>query len=49
VAMPVRLAYSQSNGIYLEVGPYDLDRADIEVMRRAVAAYDAATGARPAE
>lgn len=47
VAMPVRLAYSQSNGIYLEVGPYDLDRADIEVMRRAVAAYDAATIARP--
>lgn len=47
VALPVRLAYSQASGFYLELGPYDLDRADIEVMRRAVAAYDAATIARP--
>lgn len=49
VAMPLRLAHSQANGFYLEVGPYDMDAADIAVLRKAVAAYDAATIARPAE
>ena len=46
VAMPLRLAYSQAAGWYLEVGPYDLDRADIEVLRAAITAYDAAVGRR---
>ena len=44
VSMPVRLVYDQAAGWHLQVGPYDLDRADIEVMRRAIAAYDAAVG-----
>lgn len=47
VSMPLRLAHSQACGYYLEVGPYDLDAAGIGVLRRAIAAYDAAT--RPAE
>ena len=42
--MPVRLSYSQAAGFYLELGPYDLDAADIGVLRRAIAAYDAAVG-----
>ena len=29
VAMPLRLAHSQANGWYLELGPYDLNAADI--------------------
>lgn len=47
VSMPVRLAHSQAAGMYLEVGPYDLDRTAIDALRRAVAAYDAAV--RPQE
>jgi hypothetical protein len=30
--------------MYIELGPYDLDAADILNLRRAIAAYDAATG-----
>ena len=44
VAMPLRLAYSQAAGWDLECGPYDLSRADIDRLRNAIAAYDAATG-----
>lgn len=43
-SMPVRLVFDQAAGLHLEVGPYDLDAADIDVMRRAIAAYDAAVG-----
>ena len=46
VAMPLRLAYSQAAGWYLEVGPYDFSRADIDRLRNAIAAYDAAVGNR---
>ena len=46
VAMPLRLAHSQANGWYLELGPYDLNAADILALRQAIAAYDAARGAR---
>lgn len=44
VAMPLRLAYSQAAGWYLECGPYDLAAADINRLREAIAAYDAAVG-----
>jgi hypothetical protein len=44
VSMPVRLAHSQAAGYYLEVGPYDLDAADIHRLRQAIAAYDKAVG-----
>lgn len=42
VTMPLRLAYSQGAGWYLEMGPYDLNTADIGRLREAIAAYDAA-------
>lgn len=44
VSWPVRFAHSQVAGFYLEIGPYDLDAADILNLRRAIAAYDAAIG-----
>lgn len=43
-SMPVRLAHDQAAGWHLEFGPYDLDRSDIELLRRAIAAYDKAVG-----
>jgi hypothetical protein len=43
VSMPLRLAHSQSAGFYLELGPYDLDAADIRRLREALDAYDRAT------
>lgn len=49
VAMPLRLVHDQAAGWQIELGPYNLDAADIGTLRRAIAAYDAATGARPAE
>lgn len=44
VSMPLRLAHSQGSGWHIEVGPYDLGRADIDRLRDAIAAYDAAVG-----
>lgn len=43
-SMPLRLTHNQAAGFILEVGPYDLDRADIDALRAAIVAYDAATG-----
>ncbi|ODR03783.1 hypothetical protein BHQ15_17800 [Mycolicibacillus koreensis] len=43
-SMPIRLTHNQAAGFILEVGPYDLDRADIDALRAAIVAYDAATG-----
>ncbi|MCW1821427.1 hypothetical protein A5731_04695 [Mycolicibacterium conceptionense] len=43
-SMPLRLAHDQGSDWYIELGPYDLDRAGIELLRRAIAAYDQATG-----
>jgi hypothetical protein len=40
VSMPLRLVYDQAAGWHLECGPYDLDRADIERLRAAIARYD---------
>ncbi|WP_142256612.1 hypothetical protein [Mycobacterium colombiense] len=42
-SMPVRLVHDQANGCHLELGPYSLDRCDIDVLRGAIAAYDEAT------
>ena len=47
VSMPMRLVYDQAAGWHLELGPYDLSRADIDRLRQAIAAFDAATA--PAE
>ncbi|MDG5772366.1 hypothetical protein [Mycolicibacterium fortuitum] len=44
-SMPLRLAHDQVQSWHIELGPYDLDRADIELLRRAIAAYDQAAGA----
>ncbi len=41
--MPVRLVHDQGAGWHLELGPYSLDRDDIERLREAIASYDAAT------
>jgi hypothetical protein len=38
--MDVRLAYDQDGGIYLEVGPFDLDETDIAVLKAAIAAWE---------
>lgn len=43
IVMPVRLAHSSLAGWHLEIGPYDLDRRDINRLREAIAAYDLAT------
>ena len=48
-ALPVRLVTDQAAGWHLELGPYNLDRADIEVLRRAIAAYDLAVTPRAVE
>jgi len=44
VAMPVRLVHSVTGGVGIEVGPYTLDRDDIERLRAAISSYDLATG-----
>jgi hypothetical protein len=46
-AMPLRLVHDQAGGVHIECGPYSLDRADIEVLRAAIASYDLATQERP--
>lgn len=47
LSMPVRLAHSALAGWHIEIGPYDLDAADIGVLQRAIAAYhEAAHGNR---
>jgi hypothetical protein len=43
-SMPVRVSHNTAAGWHIELGPYDLDRADIELLRRAIAAYDRAAG-----
>lgn len=45
--MPVRLVINQGAGWCLEIGPYEVDEHDIETLRAAIAAYDAA--ARPSD
>jgi hypothetical protein len=44
VAMPVRLVHTEGGGFGIEVGPYTLNRPDIERLRAAIASYDLATG-----
>ena len=43
-ALPIRLVHDQAAGFAIEVGPYSLDRASINVLRAAIAAYDEARG-----
>lgn len=45
-SLPLRLTYTQTAGWHLELGPYDLDHADIETLRAAIFAYDDATQLR---
>jgi hypothetical protein len=44
VSMPLRLVHDQAAGWHLELGPYNLDAADILSLRQAIAAYDQAKG-----
>jgi hypothetical protein len=44
MSMPLRLVHDQAAGLHLELGPYDIDRADIEALRTAIAGYDQAIG-----
>lgn len=44
VSMPLRLVHDQAADWHIELGPYDLDAADIAALRQAIAAYDQAIG-----
>lgn len=48
-SVPVRLVHGEASGWCLEVGPWSLNGHDIALLRRAIEAFDAATGARPAQ
>ena len=41
-SLPLRLVHNISSGWHLELGPYDLDAADIHTLRAAIRAYDQA-------
>ena len=43
-SMPLRLVYDQGGDVHIELGPYGLSQGDIETLRTAIAAYDAAAG-----
>lgn len=45
VALPLRLIHDVVAGMQLEIGPYTLDRRDIERLRAAITAYGQAVGA----
>lgn len=47
IALPLRVVYDQANDLHIEAGPYSLDRADIELLRVAINAYDRARGGCP--
>lgn len=42
ITMPLRIAHNAATGIYIELGPYDLDDRDIKRLREALRRYDAA-------
>jgi len=44
VSMPVRFAYSEVDGFYLEIGPYDLGTGAINTLREMIARYDRGIG-----
>ncbi|MGV0718539.1 hypothetical protein ABQE93_24345 [Mycolicibacterium sp. XJ662] len=48
-SMGLRLVHDQAAGIHLELGPYDLDRNDVERLRAAIRAYDLATRGQAAQ
>lgn len=43
-SMPLRLAHDAASDWHIELGPFDLDAADVERLRDAIAAYDKAVG-----
>ena len=45
VTMPLRVAHTPLAGIVIEVGPYTLDRTDVERLHAALRGYDNAAGA----
>jgi len=47
ISMPTRLVHNAIVGWHLEVGPYDIHTDGIEILRQAIAAYDAAAGSVP--
>jgi hypothetical protein len=40
----LRLVHDQARGFALEMGPYSLDRVDIDRLRSVIARYDEAVG-----
>jgi hypothetical protein len=40
-SMPVRLVVTCGVGLHVEIGPYSVDPEDIELLRKAIAGYDA--------
>lgn len=42
ITMPIRASHNAAAGIVLELGPYDLDRTDVERLREALRRYDVA-------
>ncbi len=45
--MPMRLSHNAAAGIVLEIGPYDLDREDVNRLREAIRKYDTCTRGGP--
>jgi hypothetical protein len=45
-SLPLRLVHTTGGGWGIELGPYELDAADILQLRKALAAYDEATRGR---
>lgn len=41
--MPLRVAWSEAAALYLEVGPYDLGRTDVDRLREAIRRFDLAS------
>ena len=40
--MPLRVTHNPDNGVVLELGPYTLDRCDVEQLREAIRSFDIA-------
>ncbi len=40
VRLPIRLVYDQAMAVGIEIGPYDLDERNIELLRKVLATYD---------
>jgi hypothetical protein len=40
VRLPIRLSHVAGVGFSMEIGPYDLDRADVEILKAFIASWD---------